>query len=244
MKKTLLFSLFISLLYMTACNNSGGEEPTPDTDGEVGELITPDEDTPEDVAPTPPENGGEGEGEGEIETENEYLVNFQGDLSEVGALRTFLPKGHRIRDFAYGDLNKDDHKKDVVLIAYDPKAERDESGGEAKRPLIILTRGADGKLKKESRNDNVVLCFDCGGAMGDPYQSIAIKNGYFSIEHFGGSSTRWTEIITFRYHADKKNWYLHKKGGESFSAHEPEKVLESSVATTKDFGEVKFADYK
>jgi hypothetical protein len=244
MMKNLFFCL-LATCFLFACNSATEAPPDiPVEDTELSNTSEDNDDTPsddtEDNADAAEDSDG---GEGEIETENEHLIN-KDDLSEISYLNTFLPEGHRVLDFEYGDLNKDEHKKDVILIAQDYAAERAEDGGDVNRPLIILTRTPDGKLKKEGRNDEVVLCFDCGGMMGDPYQDIAIKNGYFSIEHFGGSSIRWTEIITFRYNPKKKDWYLHKKGGETFNAANPDEVIESSVSTTKDFGEVKFKDYK
>jgi hypothetical protein len=71
---------------------------------------------------------------------------------------------------------------------------------------------------------------------------IVIKNGYFSVEHYGGSAWRWTRIITYKYSKEENNWFLYKDGGESFNAGDPEKV-EKTVRTTKDFGKVLFKDF-
>jgi hypothetical protein len=75
--------------------------------------------------------------------------------------------------------------------------------------------------------------------MGDPFQEVVIKKGFFSIEHYGGSGWRWTRTITFKYTADDNNWYLFKDGGDSFHASDPEKVT-TKIRTTKDFGKVRF----
>ena len=156
---------------------------------------------------------------------------------------TFVPEGELVLDYEYGDLNKDDLKNDVILIAHDAKAEREEEGEELKRTAYILTRTSDNKLKQEAMNEGIVMCSSCGGVFGDPYDNIVIKNGYFSLEHYGGSNWRWTHIITFKYNEEKKNWLMHKEGGESFHTSEPDKV-EETVKTTKDFGIVAFEDYK
>ncbi len=234
MKKIFIFLVFIS--FTLSCNlkteeadqTINPENPTvsiPKTTAEINKGTEPEEPTKE---------------EGK-ETENPRLIEKE-DLSELPYLTTFLPKDHLVLDYHYGDLNKDELKKDVILIAHNPKAEA-ENEDEVKRPLFILTRTTDGKLKKESRNDNVVLCSSCGGVMGDPYQDIAIKNGYFSIEHYGGSSWRWTEIVTFKYNAEKTDWFLHKKGGEEFHSSKPDESKET-VKTVKDFGLVSFETYE
>ena len=110
------------------------------------------------------------------------------------------------------------------------------------RPLILLVGNSKNELTKVGQNDTTVLCYDCGGAMGDPYTGITIKNGYFSVEHYGGSSWRWTTIITYKYSKKEKNWFLHKKGGVSFHASTPNNI-EEKVKTKKDFGVVKFEDF-
>jgi len=110
------------------------------------------------------------------------------------------------------------------------------------RPLLILLRDKNNKLQFAKSNDNTVYCFDCGGAMGDPYTGLAIKDGYFSVEHYGGSAWRWSRIITYKFSTKDNEWYLHKDGYESFNANDPEEV-EKNIKTTKDFGVVKFENF-
>jgi hypothetical protein len=155
-------------------------------------------------------------------------------------LQKYVPAGFSAMDTVYGDLNRDSYR-DLVMVL----RQNDEDTitmQSTKRPLLLFTGEADGTLKFAARNDNVVYCISCGGVMGDPYQGITIKNGYFSAEHYGGSSWRWTRIITFRYSAKDNTWILHKDGGESFHAAEPEKT-ETKIATEKDFGRILFEKY-
>jgi hypothetical protein len=70
-----------------------------------------------------------------------------------------------------------------------------------------------------------------------------IKNGYFSIEHYGGSAERWTRTITFKYSTTDSSWYLHKDGHESFSAVDENAKKTTKIYTVKDFGKVKFTDF-
>lgn len=170
------------------------------------------------------------------------------------SLAKFVPKGYVILDWKAGDLNRDD-KEDVVLIIDKGKPAENatsttgstaSSGNdddiEEERLLILLTADANGDLRKVAENANVVLCSDCGGMMGDPYSAIAIKNGYFSIEHYGGSSWRWTRIITFKYSDKDGKWYLHRDGGDDYHASDPDKVT-TKVKTKKDFGIVPFEKF-
>ncbi len=176
----------------------------------------------------------------EIEFENQHLIG-KNDLSELEYLISFIPKEYKVLDFEYGDLNLDDLTNDVVLIAHNPNAELNKE--DQKRLLFLFMRNSEGKLILEKRNDNVVLCSNCGGVIGDPYQDIVIKNGYFSIEHYGGSAMRWTDIITFKYNKGERNWFLHKKGGEHFHMSNPKETKEK-IKTKKDFGTILFENYK
>lgn len=142
-----------------------------------------------------------------------------------------------ILDSAMGDLNLDDYPDKILIL----KNKNEGIATEVTRPLLILTGQPEG-FKLQARNDSVILCADCGGIMGDPYQSITIKNGYFSIEHYGGSSWRWTRIITFKYLKSENTWQLHKDAGVSYHTSDPDKI-EDFLTNKEDFGKVLFEDY-
>lgn len=161
-------------------------------------------------------------------------MSFQPDTS-------VFPHGYEILDSAIGDLNLDKYA-DKILVLKLPDERPANYDSTVKRPLLIYLGQPDNTFKLASRNDNIVLCAQCGGVMGDPYQGIAIKNGFFSIEHYGGSSLRWTRIITFKYNLAKRTWYLHKDGGDSFHSSEPDKVT-TQVKTIKDFGAIAFEEF-
>jgi hypothetical protein len=152
----------------------------------------------------------------------------------------FIPENYAILDTASGDLNLDTYP-DMILIL---KKHGEDSTSDVvehpeKRPLLILLGQQDKSYKLAARCDNAVYCVDCGGMMGDPFQEIVIKKGFFSIEHYGGSSWRWTRTVTFKYADDDNYWYLFKDGGDSYHASDPEKVT-TKIRTIKDFGKVRF----
>lgn len=165
------------------------------------------------------------------------INNLSKDLSE------FVPKNYSVLDTVSGDLNIDQIKDYILVLSKNGEDTlSDEIEDYEKRPLLILLGTPKNKLQLARRNDNTVYCFNCGGVMGDPYVGITIKNGYFSVEHYGGSAWRWTRIITYKYSKQDQEWFLHKDGSESFHAMEPDKV-ESKIKTIKDFGKVKFSDF-
>jgi hypothetical protein len=160
-----------------------------------------------------------------------------------GSVTHFIPNGYSALYATEGDLNKDSIA-DVILILKKNGEENTSNVDKhpEKRPLLILTGQADKTYKLAAKNDNAVYCIDCGGMMGDPFVQITIKNGFFSVEHYGGSAWRWTKIVTFKYSAKDDQWFLHKNGTESFNANEPKKV-ETKILTVKDFGVVQFEKY-
>jgi hypothetical protein len=158
-------------------------------------------------------------------------------------MKLFVLKGYEVLDITKGDLNRDAYP-DAVMVLYKKGEEKtsDVIDHPEKRPLLILLGQADKTYKMAYRSDNAVYCVDCGGQMGDPFTGITIKNGYFSVEHYGGSGQRWTRIITFKYNPAAKNWLLHKDGHEYFHAAEPDKAV-SKVETVKNFGTVPFEKF-
>lgn len=174
--------------------------------------------------------------------------SFQGVAEDLPVtvpanLKNFVLKGYEVLDITKGNLNLDTYP-DAIMVLY-KKGEKETSDvidHPEKRPLLILTGQADKTYKLAARSDNAVYCVDCGGQMGDPFTGITIKNGYFSVEHYGGSSWRWTRIITFKYSSAEKNWFLHKDGGDSFHAAAPEEV-KTKVKTVKSFGKVPFKNF-
>jgi len=157
------------------------------------------------------------------------------DKSQSELLK-FIPKNYSILDSVTGDLNLD--KINDYILVLKKNGENDTT----RRPLLILIRDKNNKLKLVRRNDNTVYCIDCGGIMGDPFMGITLKNGYFSVEHYGGSAWRWTRIVTYKYFRQDNEWFLHKDGTESFHVSEPEKV-ERTIKTKKDFGKVTFEQF-
>jgi hypothetical protein len=158
-------------------------------------------------------------------------------------LAKFIPDGYSILDTTRGDLNLDAYPDLIMVLKKDGEdSTSDVIDHPEPRPLLIFIGQSDGSLRLMGRNERAVYCVDCGGVFGDPFQGITIKKGYFSIEHYGGSGWRWTRIITFKYSKEDNYWFLHKDGGDSFHAAEPDKV-ETHVRTVKDFGKVCFDDF-
>jgi hypothetical protein len=148
------------------------------------------------------------------------------------------PAGYALLDSASGDLNQDGFRDYIVVL----KNLGEDSLEETARPLIILLGNKQNGLDLYARNDSVVYCKNCGGIFGDPYQGITIKKQYFSIDHYGGSSWRWTRNTTFRYDKVKRKFLLHRDGGESYHTSDPDKTT-LSLEHKSYYGKLPFEDY-
>lgn len=155
--------------------------------------------------------------------------------------RAFMPKGYELLDYVAGDLNGD-KRSDAILVA---KIIGEDTAitDEIVRPFIILIRQGNGKLKQEKRNDNLVICRQCGGVFGDPYDNTTVTTNGFSIEFYGGSSWRWGYTYRFAWKPSKNNWYLVSEKEISFQSGDPEKTMKKTLIEEAELGEVSFDDY-
>ncbi|HXB40903.1 MAG TPA: hypothetical protein VNZ49_10205 [Bacteroidia bacterium] len=168
-----------------------------------------------------------------------FLSNFF--FAQNKEWKRFVPPGYKMLDTLLGDLNLDD-KKDMLLILKDA-AEDTIKISEEQRPILILLGQTDGSYYQAGRSNQVVMCKSCGGVMGDPYQRMVISKGYFSVEHYGGSNERWTDIVTFKFDKKSKKWFLYKWGGDNFNVSEPDKKT-TLVRTPKEFGIMEFENFR
>jgi hypothetical protein len=151
-------------------------------------------------------------------------------------LMPFVPAGHEALDFAMGDLDGDG-REDAVLILRGPAELQKKDDMDARRPLILLIRQRDGRLKQERRTDRLVYCRTCGGMMGDPYMHTVVGKGRFTVSHYGGSASRWAIDYTFAYDPAAKEWFLDLEESASFHASEPDETRESSTLTREQLGD-------
>lgn len=104
-----------------------------------------------------------------------------------------LPVNYRIHDEITGDVNKDGIPDKILVMVHN--SEPKEAGAinpdniPARKLLILLAKS--GQFQKVMETDSAIMCRDCGGMMGDPYQSIKIERNSFLISHFGGSREKW-----------------------------------------------------
>jgi hypothetical protein len=157
--------------------------------------------------------------------------------SQPMPLAKHVPAGFTILNKKTGDLNQDGIDDMIVVLENQQRLDTD-----VPRPLLILLGSGNRMYRLLARNDDVVLNKDEGGVFGDPFEGIAIRRGYFSIEHYGGSAWRWTRVITFRYVPAQKQFVLHRDAGVSYHTSDPEKT-DNIVTNKAKYGKQLFTDY-
>lgn len=156
-------------------------------------------------------------------------------------LKPFIPAGYEMLDFVTGHLDNDNSNDAILVLKI--AGEDSITDSEPKRPLLLLTRNKDGKLSIAKRNDHVVMCRQCGGVFGDPYEKTEIFNNGFSISFYGGSSWRWGYDYQFIYDAQINDWMLAREKQISYHNTEPELNIKETVIEADETGIIPFTDF-
>jgi len=144
------------------------------------------------------------------------------------------------------DLDRDGRADWLLVLEYGkPRIDpRDRFEEEGPRALLLLRRGADGRLVMAARNDRVVYCRGCGGMMGDPFQGLAAAAGRFTVTNAGGSRYRWSRAFSFAWSRRDSAWQLVQVEDGSLDIHDPQQREKRSVRRPpKDYGKIDFRAY-
>jgi hypothetical protein len=153
--------------------------------------------------------------------------------ASFGDVQPFVEKNTTVLAVERGDLNRDGREDAVLVLEPEDPIEP--------RPMLILVRDAKGTLKLSKRSANAVACKECGGT-GDPLQSIHIEKGRFTVELYGGRSSRWSASYSFAWSRRDQSWQLvHVK----LNSHASElDEVETTVHTPpKDFGLIDVTEF-
>jgi hypothetical protein len=151
-------------------------------------------------------------------------------------VKPFVLKGYEILDLGKGDINAD-NLSDFILVLKNP-AEDSLFDERSPRPLLLLIRQPNGKLKQTVRNDNAVMGRHDGGVFGDPWEGMNVFKGGFGLSFYGGSSWRWSYHYEFKWNAVKKNWMLTKESSSSFHSADVEKTMKGIEIGLTELGDV------
>jgi hypothetical protein len=167
----------------------------------------------------------------------------QNELQIPTEVQPFVEKGTKAIALEAADLNGDG-RKDFVLVLERENPSKDENDFPVKqRPLLILVRGEDGRLAEAKRNERVVMCSQCGGVFGDPFEGVIAARNTFTVHFYGGSSWRWAYSYKFNYSRVDKTWQLVRAQELSYHSYDPDKMKTLVFTPPKDFGKIDLADF-
>ncbi|HWW75448.1 MAG TPA: hypothetical protein VNZ44_08630 [Pyrinomonadaceae bacterium] len=165
------------------------------------------------------------------------------ELKVPAEVRPFVEAGTKAIAVEAADLNGDG-RGDFVLVLERENPQKDENDFPVnQRPLIILVRGADGKLGEAKRNERVVMCSRCGGVWGDPFEGVVAGRNGFSVELYGGSNWRWKYSYKFNYSRVDKTWQLVRAEEISYHTSDPDKMKTRVFMPPRDYGKIDIANF-
>ena len=147
---------------------------------------------------------------------------------QLDKVKLLIPPGNEILDVVSGDMNADGFTDYAMVL----RNENEDNNGDELRPLLLITGNKSGELTLLQRNDSVVLCKNCGGVFGDPFQQITFKNGMLLIENNIGSNWRWSRNISFKYDSFLQDFVLNDDTSFSYQKYNSNK--QTAVLTTAD----------
>jgi len=171
------------------------------------------------------------------------IVAQETDLKVPAEVIPFVESGTKAIALEKSDLNGDGRDDFILVLEKEKPAKDADDFPVGQRPLLILLRGADGKLTLAKRNDRVVMCSQCGGVFGDPFEGVIAGKNTFSVEHYGGSSWRWKYSYKFNYSRIDKTWQLVRVEDISYHTSDPEKAKTKIYTRPKYFGKIDIARF-
>lgn len=173
-------------------------------------------------------------------TQDVLAESDDSENNEIIDLRTTaLLADYEILDMEKGILNSDELED--LIVVYKKISEGDED----ERILGIYFAYGEG-YNLHAINFAAIGSRFCGGIFGDCYNGIDIKDGYFSINYYGGSgNNKWLQNSTFKYDDKNGEFYLYRvsEAGSKTIGIEMDHKEADSFVTADQFGSVKFEEY-
>ena len=171
-------------------------------------------------------------------------IAAQDDLKVPAEVAAFVEPNTKAIAVEKADLNGDGREDFILVLEKENPAKDQDDFPIDQRPLLILLRNADGKLTAAKRNERIVMCSQCGGVFGDPFDGVIAGRNTFSVEHYGGSAERWKFSYRFNYSRVNKTWQLVRVLELHYHTSNPNKDTYRKIYTPpRHFGKIDIADF-
>ncbi|MBV9928425.1 MAG: hypothetical protein JOZ96_25645 [Acidobacteria bacterium] len=167
----------------------------------------------------------------------------QDELKVPAEVLPFVEAGTKAIAVEAADLNGDGRGDFVLVLERENPAKDENDFPVNQRPLLLLVRGADGRLSAVKRNERLVMCSRCGGVFGDPFEGVTAKRNTFTVDFYGGSNWRWKYEYTFNYSRVDKSWQLVRTEEISYHTSDPDKMKTRVYTPPRDYGKIDIADF-
>jgi hypothetical protein len=167
----------------------------------------------------------------------------QDELKVPAEVVPFVEAGTKAIAVEAADLNGDGRGDFVLVLEREKPAKDKDDFPINQRPLLILVRGADGKLSAAKRNERIVMCSQCGGVFGDPFEGVEVGRNTFTVNFYGGSNWRWKYAYKFNYSRVDKTWQLVRTEEISYHTSDPDKMKTSVFTPPRHYGKIDIADF-
>jgi hypothetical protein len=165
------------------------------------------------------------------------------ELRVPAEVRPFVEAGTKAIAVEAADLNGDGRGDFVLVLERENPAKDADDFPVNQRPLLLLVRGADGALSEAVRNERVVMCSQCGGVFGDPFEGVEAGRNTFTVHHYGGSNWRWKNSYKFNYSRIDGTWQLVRAEELSYHTSNPDKMDRGVFTPPRDYGKIDIADF-
>ena len=165
------------------------------------------------------------------------------ELRVPAEVQPFVEAGTKAVAVEAADLDGDGRGDFVLVLERENPAKDADDFPINQRPLLLLLRGADGTLSAAKRNERVVMCSQCGGVFGDPFEGVEAGRNTFTVHHYGGSNWRWKNSYKFNYSRIDKTWQLVRVEALSYHTSNPDKMERSVYTPPRDYGKIDIADF-